>query len=264
MSDLFHDVARSYYGVSPELFTLANIATNGAAPAGYALGCESDEPSQYANAEEAQDALRLSKYHPLAVALSHAAEALSANDLHDIAAHAHSNLEQYFRSVAEKKNDRDAGDLALKHRRWAQHHENVMSGVHPESSELPANSNLEAPPPKTKSTGGGYVSPGLPAPPKQPKSMPGQKSLFACSQPYALGDAGTTGTGSADDDPMVRRRGPSGVYPAQARPMSSFGTRITLAGDYPSKPDFTETGTGTKVKVPESKNCAKSGCSKSK
>jgi hypothetical protein len=45
-SDLFHDVARAYYGVSAELYTLANIATNGAAPEGYAMGC--DAPQQYA------------------------------------------------------------------------------------------------------------------------------------------------------------------------------------------------------------------------
>jgi len=47
-SDLFHDAARAYYGVSAEVYTLANIATNGNAPASYALGGEADSvPQQY-------------------------------------------------------------------------------------------------------------------------------------------------------------------------------------------------------------------------
>jgi hypothetical protein len=46
-TDLFHDVARAYYGVSAELYTLANIATHGNAPADYA--CESGSTQKYAS-----------------------------------------------------------------------------------------------------------------------------------------------------------------------------------------------------------------------
>lgn len=253
-SDLFHDVARAYYGVSPELFTLARIATNGAAPVSYALSDDQyavkpmkGQPSLFnkmtepspspavsepsvaqkppATATPAINRKSLQKYNPLAGDLFRAAELLSKKGLHKDAAQAHSGLARYFGSLAKNTDDLEAARFAKYHSDQADFHAGQLA------------------PSGTK----GYVKPTF-AQPETIPDTPGQKHFE-----YALGDSNT---GSADDDPMMKRKGASGMYPAQPRPMSSFGTRITLAGDYPSKPDFSETGTGDHVKAdePESKN----------
>lgn len=286
-SDLFHDAARAYYGVGPEVYTLANIATHGNAPAGYALGCDSGAPSQYEAAsptgkspsrqllDPREEAMRLSAK---ADKLSSLANSMKPSDkgfaqAHNAAFEAHKNahgqhsgLLYYFRDMPEDQQDKHRGLMDQHHSQKNAH----WYAIHPEEnkpdfSETGTGDKIEAP---KSSTGGGYVKPELPPIEKQPASSPGQKMLFACSQPYAFGDARTTGTGSADDDPQMKRKSADGTYPAQARPISQSGHRITLPGDYnpenASKPDFSLTGTGTRVKVPESKNCAKSGCGKSK
>jgi len=250
-SDLFHDAARAYYGVGPEVYTLANIATCGNAPPKYALGDDApvapdqyavkpmkDQPSLFnkmtepapspavsepsvaqkppATATPAINRKSLQKYNPLAGDLFRAAELLSKKGLHKDAAQAHSGLARYFGALAKNTDDLEAARFAKYHSDQADFH-----------AGQPAPSGTK-----------GYVKPTF-AQPETIPDTPEQKHFE-----YALGDSNT---GSVDDDPMMKRKGASGMYPAQPRPMSSFGTRITLAGDYPSKPDYSETGTGDHV-----------------
>lgn len=194
-----------------------------------------------ATAEPAINRKLLGKYNPLAGDLFRAAELLSKHGLHKDAARAHGGLARYFGALAKNTNDMEASRFARYHSDKADFH-----------SGQPAPSGMK-----------GYTKPAFAQPETIPDS-PGQKHMFASSQPYALGDAPTE-TGSADDDPQVRQKSADGMYPAQARPVSQWGNRVTLPGDAPPKPNFSETGTGghVKVQVPE-KNCAKSGCGKSK
>jgi len=203
-SDLFHEAARAYFGVSPELHALANIATHGNAPASYAMGGKSSSP------------------------------------------------------------DQDADDA-------------------------PADEEDEEESP----TRGKYVKPELPPIARQPRSSRGQKGLFKdIPIDYSLTGTGGHVTGDEEDYGLMDALGfgkkppaprppaapvsraqvqaaASKLTPKPAAAAPSSRSQVQAAADKLRKglpvikdvmTDYSLTGTGTKVKVPESKNCAKSGC----
>ena len=200
-------------------YTLANIATHGNAPAGYAMGCEAGEQDQYAvkpmkgqpslfnkmtesapppiarepstaqtaTAAPAINRKSLQKYNPLAGDLFRAAELLSKKGLHKDAAQAHSGLARYFGALAKNTDDLEAARFAKYHSDQADFH-----------AGQPAPSGTK-----------GYVKPTFAQPETIPDS-PGQKHMF-------------TAQDNPDDEEADEE-----------------------------KPDFTETGTGDHVTADES------------
>lgn len=212
-SDLFHDVARAYYGVSPELYTLARIATNRAAPPKYAMGCEAGERDQYS--WHAPPLSSVADRPPDLDTVGSHLEALhdriaGLSDLENGDEGHHWNMHDINLTLAHAAHFAGRDKIAKKYEERANAHRAAVMGGKSE----------ESPSPKTKSTGRGYVSPGLPAP-KPIQDTEGQKHFkfnFACNQPYALDEGGDTETESDDEE----------------------------------KPDFSETGTGDHVTADES------------
>jgi len=224
-NDLFHDVARAYYGVSAELYTLANIATHGNAPAGYAMGCDAGEPSQYAQDDPMQ------KIYNLAARAARAATVAAKGSPDSLLHHHAATLHDLSSEIASAMGNTV---LADRHVNRMKSHQN-LSGTRASRND-PELSLEEAQ--------GKFRKPELPAPPEQPKSMPGQKTLFANDSQQPPSDAdeekpnfAETGTGdhyAADEEDYGIMDAIGGLFgagktpPATPRPPAPPASRAEI------------------------------------
>lgn len=270
-SDFYHEFARAYFGgISPELYALANIATNGAAPEDHACSATdkyagADDESeigrrQWAEFEKSQgmptvaDPTRargpasdipMQGIYDFASRVAHAATSAAVGKTDSMLHHHAATLHDIAQQLAAASGNTV---LADKHARRMKMHQKQAgtSGNDP---------NLSM---RVAAEGGRYIKPEL-SKIKQPESLPGQKLLFACDQSYAL-DAEqpplnllTKGGGLLREDDLSKPQRAEIRQRLQdrgrtSRAAQSVNARLRAADTMEEpKTDYAMTGTGTRV-----------------